>query len=185
MKAMFAVLFTLGLVFLAPSAAKHQGAPPVRLADLEAEAMRVHPAIHASARMVDAKRARIAQARALPDQQLSTASMGDPAPFDVQVGDPSSYRTIGVMQEIPYPGKLALRGRIAAKEAEAETWSNEAIRRPILAEVRMTFFEVASVDKALEITARNKDLLEKFARIAEERYKVGQGLQQDVLPAQG
>jgi len=184
MKASFVVLFALGIVFLTPAAANAQGAAPVRLADLEAEALRAHPAIEASARMVDAKRARVAQARALPDPQLSIGYMGDPAPFDVQVGDPSSYRTIGVMQEIPYPGKLALRGRIAAKEAEAETWNTEAVRRRILAEVRMTFFEMASVDKALEITARNKDLLEKFARIAEERYKVGQGLQQDVLRAQ-
>src|SRR3990172_5871129 len=134
MKASLAVLLALGLVFLTPAAAHAQGAAPVRLADLEAEAMRLHPAIHASARMVDAKRARIAQARALPDPQLSVGYMGDIAPFDVQVGDPSSYRTIGVMQEIPYPGKLALRGRIAAKEAEAETWSTEAIRRRILAD---------------------------------------------------
>ena len=184
MKTKFAVLFALGLACLAPLAASAQQPLFVRLADLEAEALRVHPAIQASARMVDAKRARIAQARALPDPQLSIGYMGDPAPFDVQVGDPSSYRTIGVMQEIPYPGKLALRGRIAEKEAEAETWSVETVRRRILAEVRMTFFEMASVDKALEITARNKDLLEKFARIAEERYKVGQGLQQDVLRAQ-
>jgi outer membrane protein TolC len=40
------------------------------------------------------------------------------------------------------------------------------------------------VDKALEITQKNKELLEKVARIAEERYKVGKGLQQDVLRAQ-
>lgn len=182
MKSRLAVLFALGLVCLAPLAANAQDTP-VRLADLEAEALRVHPAIQASARMVDAKRARVAQVRALPDPQLTVSYMGDIAPFDVQVGDPSSSRMVGVMQEIPYPGKLALRGKIAAKEAEAETWSTEAVRRRILVDVRATFFEMASVDKALDITARNKDLLEKFARIAEERYKVGQGLQQDVLRA--
>lgn len=183
MKVRFAVLIVTGLLSLAPTVALAQETAPVRLADLESEALRVHPAILASSRMVDAKRARIAQQRALPDPKLSIGYVGDPAPFDIQDGDPSSYRQIGVTQEIPYPGKLQLRARIAEKEAEAETWNTEGIRRRILAAVRLTYFEMWAVDRALEITERNKDLLEKFARIAEEKYKVGQGLQQDVLRA--
>ncbi|MFQ5696032.1 MAG: TolC family protein, partial [Terriglobia bacterium] len=38
--------------------------------------------------------------------------------------------------------------------------------------------------KAIEITRKDKDLLEKLAKIAETRYQVGQGIQQDVLRAQ-
>ncbi len=40
------------------------------------------------------------------------------------------------------------------------------------------------MDKALDITQENKELLEKLARIAEERCKVGKGFQQDVIRAQ-
>jgi outer membrane protein TolC len=156
----------------------------VRLADLLAEAERNHPSIHAAARMVDAKRARIAQARALPDPQLSVGYMGDPAPFKTQKNDPSSYRTIGVMQELPYPGKRDLRGKIAAKEADAETWNVEAARRRVRAEVKIAYYDLWGVKKALETTAKNKELLEKLARITEEKYKVGKGIQQDVLRAQ-
>ena len=134
--------------------------------------------------MVQAKRARIPQARAWPDPQLSIGYMGDPAPFKTQANDPSSFRQFGVMQEIPYPGKRELRGRIAEKEVDAEGWNVEAARRRVRAEVKLAYFELWGVDRALDITQKNKDLLEILARIAEERYKVGKGLQQDVLRAQ-
>ena len=158
--------------------------PPVRLADLLAEAEQNHPSIRAVERLVDAKRARVSQAKALPDPKLSVGWMGNITPFDVQVGDPSSYRSISAMQEIPFPGKLALRGEIAAKGADAETWNVEAARRRVRAEVKFAYYELWGVHKAIETNERDKDLLEKFARIAEEKYKVGKGLQQDVLRAQ-
>ncbi len=161
-----------------------QPAPPAKLADLVAEAERNHPAVQAAARLVDARRARIPQARALPDPQLSINYMGDFAPFKTQARDPSSYRQFGVMQEIPYPGKRDLRGKIAEKDVEAEKWNVEAARRRVRAGVEIAYYELAAVDQALDITQKNKDLLEKLARIAEERYKVGKGLQQDVLRAQ-
>lgn len=173
----------LATTSLAP--AQQPAAPePVKLADLQAEAERSHPAIKAAAQMVDAKRARISQARAWPDPQLSVGYMGDFAPFKTQAGDPASYRQFGVMQEIPYPGKRALRGKVAEKEVDAEKWSLEAARRRVRAEVAVAYYDLWGVDKAIEITQKSKDLLEKFARIAEEKYKVGKGLQQDVLRAQ-
>lgn len=185
------MLVILSLTFLVGAAGARgaqeplpASALPVKLADLVAEAERIHPSIQAAARMVDAKRARVAQARALPDPQLSAGYMGDFAPFKTQKNDPASYRTIGVMQEIPYPGKRDLRGKVAAKEADAEIPNVEAARRRVRAEVKLAYYELWSVGKALEITTRNKELLEKLARIAEERYKLGKGLQQDVLRAQ-
>ncbi len=185
MQLFLSFVMTIGVVGIvraqAPPAA---GSPPVKLADLVAEAERNHPSIQAAARMVDAKRARVAQARALPDAQLSVGYMGDFAPFKTQKNDPASYRTVGVMQEFPFPGKRDLRGKVAAKEADAEIPNVEAARRRVRAEVKLAYYELWSVGKAQEITERNKDLLDKLARIAEERYKLGKGLQQDVLRAQ-
>ena len=178
---------TLLLVGCSVSAAPAQQAPPtaepVKLADLLAEAEQNHPALRAAARRVEARRARVPQARALPDPQLSVGHMGDIAPFKTQAGDPSSYRQFGLMQEFPYPGKRDLRGKIAEKDVDAEKWSVEAVRRRVRAEAELAYYELFGVDKALEITQKNKELLEKLARIAEERYKVGKGLQQDVLRA--
>lgn len=157
---------------------------PVKMADLVAEALRKHPAIQADLRMIEAKRARVPQARALPDPTVGAGWLGNIAPFDVQNGDPSSYRAITATEEFPYPGKRKLRGQIAQKEADAEEWTLEATRRRIQAEVKQAYYELWAVERAIEIAEKNKNLLVTLARIAEERYKVGKAAQQDVLRAQ-
>ncbi len=180
-----AILLATSTVSVLPAQQPPQPtAEPVRLSDLLDEAERNNPALKAAAQMIAAKRARIPQARAWPDPQLSIGYMGDFAPFRTQAGDSSSYRQFGVMQEIPYPGKRDLRGKIAEKDVEAEKWNLEATRRRVRTAVELAYYELSAVDKALDITQQNKELLEKLARIAEERYKVGKGLQQDVIRAQ-
>jgi outer membrane protein TolC len=88
------------------------------------------------------------------------------------------------MQEFPYPGKRDLRAQIAEKDVDAARWEIELARRRELGEVRVAYFELWGVDRALEVTRKNKNLLETLARITEERYKLGKGLQQDVFRAQ-
>ena len=176
-------------IFVVPAlhAQEVQNVPPpdaVRLADLLEEAERVHPSIKAEAQMVESKRARIPQVKSLPDPTVQMGWMGNIRPFSVQHLDPSSYRGISAMQEFPYPGKLKLRGQIAEKDVEAERWNLEATRREIRAQVKSAYFELWAVDQALAITQKNKNLLDKLARIAEEKYKVAKGLQQDVLRSQ-
>lgn len=177
-------------VLLAVPAMRAQEAQPtatqevVTLPQLLAEAECVHPAIKAEAQMIEAKRSRIPQVKSLPDPTVQVGWMGNIRPFSVQHLDPSSYRGISAMQEFPYPGKLKLRGQIAEKDVEAERWNLEAARQQVKAEVKSAYYELSAVDQALAVTQRNKVLLEKLARIAEEKYKVGKGLQQDVIRSQ-
>jgi outer membrane protein TolC len=102
----------------------------------------------------------------------------------VQEGDPSSYRGISVSQQLPYPGKLKLRGQIAAKDVDAAQWDYEAVRRRIVADVKTAYYDYFFYDKALQITRRDKDLLQKLSSISDARYRVGKGMQQDVLRSQ-
>jgi hypothetical protein len=81
----------------------------VKLADLLTEAERVYPSIKAEAEMIDSKKARIPQVKSLPDPTVGVGWMGNIEPFSVQHLDPSSYRGLNAMQEVPYPGKLKLR----------------------------------------------------------------------------
>ena len=85
----------------------------VTLRALQAEVERVHPSLRAAEQSIQAKRARVSQARTLPDPMVAVGWMGDPAPFRVQRGDPSSFRFFEAREEIPYPGKLRLRHREA------------------------------------------------------------------------
>lgn len=154
------------------------------IAALVREALENNPALQAAERRVEALRHRAPQARALPDPTLVIGWNGRPGPFVLEDGFPPSSRNFGAAQTIPFPGKLRLRGQVAALDAEAAEWEQEAIRREIAAAVKESYYEYFYTDRALSITRENQLLLEKLAEMAEVRYRLGKGLQQDVLKAQ-
>jgi outer membrane protein, heavy metal efflux system len=160
---------------------------PVSLQALVAEALEQNPEIKAMRRGFDMMRARVPQAKALPEPMLSYGYAGNAAfvpPFDIQKGDPASARMLSFTQEVPYPGKLTIKGKMANVEAEAEWWNYEQVRLNVVAEVKDAYYDLFYLHKAIETVTKNKELVEKFARIAEAGYSVGKGVQQDVLKAQ-
>jgi outer membrane protein TolC len=159
-------------------------APPLSLDAVVADALEHNPEIAAMARTFDAMRAKVPQAKAWPEPMVEVASMGNIVPFDVQNGDPSSSRMVSVTQEIMWPGKLSLMGKMAGAEAEAEWWAFEQTRRMVVADTKAAYFDLAYLTKAVETTTKNRMLMERVAKIAEARYSVGRGMQQDVLKAQ-
>jgi len=167
-----------------PLAAQAQPVPPLTLEALIQEALANNPALQSAQRRVEAQRAIVPQVKTLPDPIVSVSWMGGLRPFDVMRNDPSSFRSVGAMQQIPFPGKLKLRGQVADRAAEAAWWEYERLRRRVIADIKAAYYELFYLEQAIEITYKNKDLLEKLARIAEVRYAVGQGIQQDVLRAQ-
>jgi outer membrane protein TolC len=152
--------------------------------ELVSEALKKNPGVQSALREVEALRHRVPQAKTLPDPTVSVGWVGNITPFSVQQGDPSSYRGVSAGQTLPYPGKLKLRGEIADREAEAAYWDYEAARRKVIADVKSAYYDYFATFKAVEITQKNKELLEKLASIAEARYRVGKGVQQDVLRSQ-
>ncbi len=154
------------------------------LNDAVREALANNPAIRSAEHAVTAQRARVPQAGALPDPTFSIGWMGNIQPFSVQDGDPSSYRSISAMQMLPFPGKRKLKAQIAAKEADAGQWEVEALRRRITADVKAAYYDYWYYDKAIRTMQQNRDLLVKLSHIAEARYRVGKGIQPDVLRSQ-
>jgi outer membrane protein TolC len=163
--------------------AKPKGA--ASLTALAQEAIDRNPEIQAAKLAVQAKRARVPQAGAWPDPKLSVSYGGNVLPpFTVIAGDPSSARQIMAEQEIPYPGKTRLRTGIASRDADAETLAYEAVWRRIAAEVKQAYFDLWFTDQSLSTLRKDRELLERFEKIAEIRYSVGKAVQQDVLKAQ-
>ena len=158
--------------------------PRVTLQDLVNGALTRNPAIKSAAERFEAQRARVPQARSLPDRTVSGGWMGNITPFSVQRDDPSSYRGLTVAENFPYPGKLKLRGQIADRDAEAAWWDYEQSRRQVVSDVKAAYYSYFYYTKAIAITEKDKDLLVKLENIAEALYKVGKGIQQDVLRAQ-
>ena len=49
--------------------------------------------------------------------------------------------------------------------------------------MKTAYYDLSHVYRTTEVAQRNKKILEDFAKIAETRYSVGEGIQQDVLKA--
>lgn len=154
------------------------------LDDVVKAALAKNPAVLSASHTLSAERAKVPQARALPDPTFGVGWMGNARPFSVQTGDPSSYRSLSAMQMLPFPGKRGLRGQIAAKEADVTQWDLEGIRRRVAADVKSAYYDYWYYDKAIHTTQENRDLLTKLSNIAEARYRVGKGTQADVLRSQ-
>jgi outer membrane protein TolC len=157
----------------------------LQLGALVQEALTRNPEILAARRAVQAKRSRVPQAGAWPDPKVSLSYGGNLLPpFTIMAGDPSSARQVMAEQEIPYRGKTRLRTEIASREADAETLAYEGVWRRVAAEVKQAYFDLLFTDESLSTLRKDRELLEKFEKIAEIRYSVGKAAQQDVLKAQ-
>ncbi len=128
---------------------------------------------------------RIAQVRSLEDPMLTLGIQNGivRAPFNFQK-DSMTQKVIGVSQQLPFWGKRELKGEVAAKEADSYKWSLEERKLELRRMVKETWYQLYFIDKSLGIVDRNIRILDDFITLAETKYSVGQGLQQDVFKAQ-
>ena len=124
------------------------------------------------------------QAGALPDPRLILNAMNVPVDTYALDQEPMTQMQVGLSQAFPFPGKLRLREAAAREMALAAGEDVEETRLQLIANVKATWWRLHFLDRALEIVARNQQLLRQFVNIAQTKYKVGKGLQQDVLLAQ-
>ncbi len=87
-------------------------------------------------------------------------------------------------QAIPFPGKLTLRGKIAAHEAEAAHQNLRAVIQETERRVWTSYARFYFADRALEVNDETTQLARQFETIAEAKYKVGRVPEQDVIQAQ-
>ena len=160
------------------------GETTLTLEELVRTALEQNPSIHAARKAVEAKEAKIRPEGTLADPVFSFQTMGDLIPPQLQEGDPSSGRTFSLEQEIPYPGKLGLKSKMASKEAEAQSWDYEQTRRQVVADLKKAYYDYFFIHKSIDIVREDKELLKSFEEIAQSKYRVGQGTQQDVFKAQ-
>ncbi|MDD2900174.1 MAG: TolC family protein [Desulfuromonadaceae bacterium] len=97
--------------------------------------------------------------------------------------DPQSAKVIGLSQQLPFWGKRAIRQEVAQFEAESYKWTIEERKLELARMVKETYYQIWAVDKGLGIIEKDLGILADFVTIAESKYSVGQGVQQDVFKA--
>jgi outer membrane protein TolC len=121
----------------------------------------------------------VPQVQTLPDPKLQFGYQRMPmTPPEVQGA------IYGFGQEIPFPGKLKLKGVIAQRDADRLEQEYEATQLRLVAALKQIYFDLHFVHKSIEIVEKNKVLLMQFEKTAKARYSVGQAAQQDVFRAQ-
>lgn len=149
-----------------------------------AQAERANPSLAAIHARYEALKAVPSQVGTLPDPEISFGVQDLPVDtFDIPQEDMTQLQ-LGISQTFPFPGKLKLKAEVAEWEAEAIGDDVAELRLELLRDVAVLWWQVFYLDRALAVVAINQNLLRQFLKIAQTKYAVGQGLQQDVLLAQ-
>ena len=104
-------------------------------------------------------------------------------PFSLGGTDPQTAKVIGLSQQLPFWGKRALKQEVAEHEAESYRWAIEERKLELARMVKETYYQIWAVDKFAVIVDKNLKILADFVTIAESKYSVGQGVQQDIYKA--
>ncbi len=154
------------------------------LENLIEEGLENNPQVKAFYTKSRADEARVPQAGSLPDPMVSLNVLNLPVDNFVFDQEPMTGKQLAVKQTFPFPGKLSLKENIARKGANVSQANWEELRWQLIRNIKVTYYKLYFVDEAIRTTEKNRKLLTEFVAIAEQKYAVGRGLQQDVLKAQ-
>jgi outer membrane protein, heavy metal efflux system len=115
---------------------------PTPLAGLIAEAQNNNPEIRAAERGWKAATHVARQVTTLPDPQFTVQqfSVGSPKPFAGFSNSDFAYIGFGASQTLPYPGKLRLKGQVAARGADARRAQADELRSSLAQQVKKGYF---------------------------------------------
>jgi outer membrane protein TolC len=155
------------------------GGPPLSLAAALEQAQEHNPDLAALRRQYDVVRQRPAQERFLAPPTFEAQVWQWPL-NSVNPLDTNMYMFMGG-QDIPGPGKRALRTRVL--DTDVELSANEiAIRaRQILDDVKHAYAEIFIARKAIDLHFASVELLRQLADLSETKYTTGRASQAEML----
>ena len=156
--------------------------PLMNVEQLIEEAIQNNPEILAQKKRWELFKEKIPQASALEDPMFGFGIISLPTNFSFKDED-MTMKEFSLSQKFPFYGKRRLMGEMAGKEAEAVSNEIQDKINRIIKDVKTAYYDLSHNYRTTEVVQRNKRILEDFAKIAETRYAVGEGIQQDVMKA--
>ena len=119
-----------------------------------------------------------------PEISFQSFSVGSPKPLAGFSNSEFAFVSLGASQELPYPGKLRLRGEVAHREMETQK-AGVAVTRSLVAEqVKLLYLQIAYSTSAIAYLDRIDSLLQSVTKDALSQYALGKGSQSAVIKAQ-
>jgi outer membrane protein TolC len=181
-----ALLASVGVVFFLAlySAGPLADEPELTLHQSVEQALAGNPGIAEIKARAEAMAAIPSQEGALPDPTMNVDLLNLPTrSFNLRKEDMTMIE-VGLSQTIPFPGKLALKEKAAEEEALAAASSVEDARLRLARDAKKAWWRLFYYDRALTVTGEAEQFFQQLIDVAQSKYKVGQGSQQDVLMAQ-
>lgn len=148
------------------------------------EALKNNPELKGAQAKADAYGERPSQAASLTDPRITLGVQNIATDdFDFNSID-MTMKVIELSQEVPLPGILSLKKKVALHEAHAMEKRAKETEFNLIKKVKRAYYDLYYLKNAIAVTKDNRRLLEQFLAITETRYSVGKGIQQDVLKAQ-
>ena len=181
-----AVVAVVLMLFLSSGLSRAQDSDSVLrkrlvLQELTQEVLARNPELIAARKQWETATNRIAQARSLDDPILSVQLWNVPQPFKATQADNTIF---GLSQNLPFPGKLALKGDVATRSAEMTEQMLRARERELVVRLKQAYYDLFLAQKAVQIHHEQVELLRQFVAIANAKFRGGMGSQADVLKAQ-
>ncbi|MFN8008715.1 MAG: TolC family protein [Terriglobia bacterium] len=171
--------------FHMPTATPEQEAE-LNLDQLIQELFHSNPDLGAAKKRLEAFQARPPQEGSLPDPRITMGwiSNGYPYPGAGLGVEPTANVGFQLSQGFPYPGKRTLKTTIARKEAESTAMDLQTMERYLVKQLKIAYYELGYVYESIDLLKRNREVLQRLARAADNRYSLGRGTQQDLIKAQ-
>ena len=166
----------------APAPASEAAAATLEISRRQAVeiAAAANPLIVAGQEQVEQARARIVEARALPDAAIATTVEEEDSLLHPRTG---TSRDIGLAVTIPFPEKLHLSGRVAAAALRSAEFQLAQLRQQIAMQTSQAY-------DAYLVALRHRDDLEEAKKLAQDflaktqaRYRAGTAAKLDVIKA--
>jgi len=154
--------------------------PLLQVDRLVQEAIEANPKILAAREKHSALKEKISQAGALDDPMLSFGVVNLPNNFEFDEEDMTA-KEIAISQKFPFPGKRGLNEEAATREADAGAAEADDVANQVARDVKTAFYDLSHAYRAMEVTRRNKSIIEELVRITQTRYALGQGIQEDII----
>jgi len=172
------------LFLLSPPPAAGQEPTALSLEQAVATALQNNPDLEAMKERALALADMPDQEGSLADPNLALRAVNLPLDTFSLDQEPMTQLQVSLNQALPYPGKLSLRRQIAEQESRAGDFRFAMERLLLIQDVKTVWWNIYYLDRALETVERNEELYRQLNTIAQTKYEVGNGLQQDVLRAQ-
>ncbi len=173
-------LLFFGVFLIAAAGAKSDSV----LDGLIDEALKNSPEIQASQARIEAARLRIPQVKSLPDPLFMFGYQNEGFDRYSYGQEQGSQWMFSASQQFLFPGKSALKGEMAARDAESMEAMHELLKLKTIARIKELYFDLFLAYKNIDLLKDKRDLFIRIENITLARYAAGKAMQQDVLMAQ-